>query len=297
MTKRVLVTGAGGLIGHRVVELLSRSCEPVALVRSAGAAPHGVEEIATDLADPTFVQRLPSRMDAVIHLAQAAGFANFPDDAPSVFRVNTGAFAELLAWAAKAGVKSFVHASSGGLYGRGPKPFSEEAAPRIEGPLAFYLGTKCAAELLAKPYGSVFSVAALRYFFVYGPRQRDSMLIPRLVRSVSNGQAITLAGRDGMRINPIYVDDAAEATIAALRLEGSTVANVAGSEALPLREIAHLIGEAVGVSPQFQTSNEPEGNDLLADISRMQELLHTPRIGFREGVGRLVDANRVASNA
>lgn len=294
---RVLVTGAGGLIGRRVVELLSLTCEPIALVRSAGAAPPGVEEIAADLADPAFAQRLPSHVDAVIHLAQAAGFANFPDDAPSVFRVNTGAFAELLAWSAKAGVKSFVHASSGGLYGRGPKPFREEDPPRIEGPLAFYLGTKCAAELLAKPYGSIFSVAALRYFFVYGPRQRETMLIPRLVKSVGNGQAITLAGRDGMRINPIYVDDAAEATIAALRLEGNAVVNVAGSEALCLREIASLIGEAVEVPPQFQSSNEPEGNDLVADISRMRELLHIPTIGFREGIGRLVDAKRVSSNA
>lgn len=290
MTMQVLVTGAGGLIGRKVVELLSQSCHPIALVRSKDAAPAGAEFIVADLADPGFAKHLPARVDAVVHLAQASGFANFPDDAPSVFRVNLGALAELLAWSAGAGVKNFVHASTGGLYGRGPHPFHEEAPARIDGPLAFYLGTKCAAELLAKPYSSRFNVTALRYFFVYGPGQRETMLVPRLVKSISNGQPIRLAGQDGMRFNPIFVDDAAKATIAAVQLDECAIVNVAGAEVVSLREFAGIIGESVNATPLFELSGEPDGNDLVADISRMRARLHVPGTGLREGISRLIDA-------
>jgi len=234
------------------------------------------------------VKKLPPSADAIIHLAQASGFASFPDDARAVFSVNVRALAELLCWAAGAGVRSFVHASTGGLYGRGPHPFREEDPINIDGPLAFYYGTKSAAELLAKPYGKLFNVVALRYCFVYGPGQREAMLFPRLVKSVANGQPITLAGSDGMVLNPIYVDDAAKATIAALQLDQSTVVNIAGREILSLRGIAEIIGERVGAKPVFQTSHEPDGNNLLADTARMRNLLHTPQVGMREGIDRLV---------
>lgn len=287
MKRRVLVTGAGGLIGGRVVELLRADSEPIALSRSVGALPHDVEVISVDLCDPGFVSRLPERADSVIHLAQAGGYAAFPEGAQSMFDVNVAALAKLLDWAAKANVTHFVHASTGGLYGRGPHPFNEGDHVSLAGPLAFYFGTKRAAEILAAPYASKFGVAALRFFFVYGPGQKPTMLIPRLLKAVEQGQPVSLSGTQGMRLNPIYVDDAAAATIAALNLEGDSIINVAGGEVLSIRDIAETIGGVLGKRTQFKPLEAPEDSDLIADISRMRLLLHQPKISFREGVAQL----------
>jgi nucleoside-diphosphate-sugar epimerase len=194
----------------------------------------------------------------------------------------------LLDWAVKAGVKHFVHASTGGLYGRGPHPFKEDACIRLEGSLAFYFGSKWAAEILAAPYSGIFSVTALRFFFVYGPGQKSTMLIPRLVKSVEEGRPVALGARDGMRLNPVYVEDAAAAAVAALGLEGDTIVNVGGAEVLSIRNIVETIGALIGREPHFHQAEVTEGEDLIADISRMRSLLHSPKTSFREGVGQLI---------
>jgi len=286
---RILVTGAAGLIGHRVIEILGSTHEPIALLRSKAGATPFVDCIEADLADPSFASKLPATVGAVIHLAQAPGFTNFPEDASSVFKVNVSALTELLNWASRAGARTFVHASTGGLYGRGAQPFREEDPLNIEGPLSFYYGTKAAAELLAKAYGKVFNIVALRYFFVYGPRQRETMLIPRLVKSVRLGNPVTLAGPDGMFFNPIYVDDAAEAAVAALDLEQSATVNVAGEEVVSLRTLSEIIGECVGTTPNFQTSDDTAAQDIIGDASRMRSTLHQPRVLLREGITRVVE--------
>jgi UDP-glucose 4-epimerase len=292
MTLRVLVTGANGLIGGKVVELLRAEVgyEPIALVRNKMSLATGTETIIADLADANFVSRLPSKIDAVIHLAQAEGYAVFPDQARAVFQVNLAAFVGLLDWAGKAGVKHFVHASTGGLYGRGRQPFRETDPIHLDGPLAFYFGTKRAAELLAEPYGKLFGVTALRFFFVYGLGQNGKMLIPRLANAVQTGRPVMLEGPDGMRINPVHVDDAASAAVRALRLEGHAVLNVGGPEALSIRDISRIIGETLGKPPVFEQSGGPEGNDVVGDISLMQGLLHQPKVGFRDGVSYLKHA-------
>lgn len=287
MKPRVLVTGASGLIGRGIVERLHSDAEPVVLMRGLAAAPANVEAIAADLEDSNFVKRLPAKIDAVIHLAQADGYAD-PDRVQTVFRVNVEAVASLLRWAQDAGASHFIHASTGGLYGRGNSPFGEESPIRLEGPLAFYCGTKRAAELLGMAYQGRFTVAALRFFFVYGPGQKETMLMPRLVRSVAEGRPVTLAGERGMRLNPIHVDDAAAAAVAALRLNRSAAINIAGPEVLSIRDVAEMAGQALNKQLVFERSGEPEGNDLIADISRMRELLHSPAIGFRAGVADMV---------
>ena len=292
MTRRVLVTGASGLIGRKVVERLRAEAgyEPLVLVRSPAPTSIGTETIVADLADTDFISRLPAKMDAVIHLAQAEGYASFPEQSRSVFQVNVAAFNGLLDWAWKAGVRHFVHASTGGLYGRGRDAFHEKDSIRLEGPLSFYFGTKRAAELLAEPYGKLFGVTALRFFFVYGPGQNRNMLIPRLAEAVETGRAVTLDGSDGMRINPVHVDDAAAAAVAALCLDGHTVVNIGGPEALSIRDISRIIGEKFGKPAVFEQSGEPGGRNLLGDISLMRRLLHQPQIGFREGVNYLKHA-------
>ena len=282
---RVVITGANGLLGHEVVRLLVEAGdEAVCIGRSPPQiTDDAVQFVAADLNQPLRGADLPARADAVIHLAQSERFNAFPDGADAVFAVNVATTAALLDWARGAHVGAFVHASSGGLYAGGDAPLSETAPLAIAGPLAFYLSTKRAAEMLADAYTGQFAVAALRYFFIYGPRQRATMLVPRLIASVRDGRALTLQGADGMRLNPVFVIDAAIATVAAMRAKLTGVVNIAGPDVVSIRGIGAAIVALVGRAPAFET-NDGAPKLLVADITRMRKELGAPTTSFAAGL-------------
>src|SRR5262249_19737540 len=157
----------------------------------------------------------------VVHLAQSDRYASFPDGADHVVAVNLYALAKLLSWCRNAGVETFVHASTGGLYGRGAAAFTESDPLQVAGPLSFYFRTKQCAEYLAQEYAGYFNVAGLRPFFIYGRGQRGHMLVPRLVASIQDGRPIRLAGPHGTRLNPLHVFDMVTAVQLALGLRGN----------------------------------------------------------------------------
>ena len=159
---------------------------------------------------------------------------------------------------------------------------------RAGGELGFYIGTRICSELLSECYSSYMNVICLRVFFAYGPGQQSHMLIPRLVESIRSGRAVTLLGETGLRMNPIYVDDAALAVRKAMTLQGSHKINVAGPAVLSLREIADEIGRVVGRAPQFEVQPAGAPRDLVADTARMRSLLCEPRTSFSEGVAATI---------
>lgn len=282
---RVLLTGANGLLGHEVARLLSESGdEVVALGRKAcEIQSSSTDFIEADLTQPLQTSTLPHRCDAVVHLAQCERFNDFPNGARDVFAVNVAAPMALLDWARGADVRAFVHASSGGLYGGGAMPFKEDDALNFGGRLAYYLSTKRATEVLAAAYQDQFAVSALRFFFIYGARQRAHMLMPRLIASVREGRALTLHGDDGMALNPVQAYDAAAAVMAAMRAGKRGVYNIGGPETVRIRDIGEAIGQLLGRAPQFDVAGDAP-NDLVGDITRMRTELHAPTIGLREGL-------------
>ncbi len=285
---RIVLTGANGLLGNEVVRLLAAAGDEVVCVgrRRVDVADAGVTFVEADLARPLRPSSLPDHADAVIHLAQSEHFNEFPEGANAVFAVNVAAPVALLDWARGAGVASFVHASSGGLYGSGPRPFAETDPLQLPPRLAFYLATKHSAEQLADAYQQNFSVAALRYFFVYGIRQRPNMLIPRLVANVRAGQPLTLQGANGMCLNPVHVSDAAAATVAAVRRKARGVFNVAGPDTVSIRLIGEIIGRLVGNAPLFEQAGGAPG-DLVGDTAQMRDRLHIPTVSVEDGLGEL----------
>jgi UDP-glucose 4-epimerase len=287
---KIIMTGASGLIGQAVAERLSTSAAIISLGRRPPALPAKVEHIEADLSSESFARRLPHRADAVIHLAQSERYAAFPEAADEIFAINVAAIAKLLNWARGAGVTSFVHTSTGGLYGQGPLPFKETDPIRIDGQIAFYFRTKQVAEVLAAGYHDYFAVVTLRPFFVYGPRQKEAMLVPRLINCVRGGTPVAIAGSDGVRLNPVHVSDAARSVERSLTLGESETINVAGPEILSLRAMAQAIGQAVGRNPVFEISEAP-CNDLIGDTSRMAERLVRPEIRFSEAVHGLLGAH------
>jgi nucleoside-diphosphate-sugar epimerase len=181
-----------------------------------------------------------------------------------------------------------VFASSGGVYGSADTSLNEALPVLAEGNLGFYLGSKLCSEIVTLNYAKLMNVAILRFFFVYGPRQRRTMLIPRLIDSVRAGAPVTLQGTDGLRINPIYVADAADAVVRSLAIEGTSKINVAGPEILSLREICETIGQAVGRRPVYK-SEPGEPRHIIGDIAKMKELLAPPRVAFRDGLRSVLD--------
>lgn len=274
--KKILVTGAGGLLGAHLVPLLEAEGHDV--------IPAGRGMI--DLARPLDPSRLPERIDAVIYLAQSSRFREFPETADDIFQVNTAQPLALLDYARRAGASNFVYASTGGVYAPSPQPVTETSP--LADPMGFYPASKRAAEVLAEAFAPHLHIALLRYFFIYGAGQKREMLIPRLVDSVREGRPVSLQGDEGLRANPVHASDAARATAAAARLTRTATINVAGPETVSLRSMCETIGKRIGRDPVFQIDAAASAPSLIADTSRMDELLGAPRCGFDRGVEDLL---------
>ncbi|MFM2062304.1 MAG: hypothetical protein RLZZ507_1974 [Cyanobacteriota bacterium] len=285
--KKCLITGVSGLIGSHLVSELSQNWHITGLSRSkriCDLQSTEFEHLALDLSKKLDTSLLPEKIDAVIHLAQSENFREFPKLADDIFQVNTVSTLVLLDYARRAGARTFILASSGGIYGYGEQDFSEDVEISANGDLGFYLGTKLCSEVLANSYIPFFNIIVLRFFFVYGHSQRRSMLIPRLVESVLERKPITLQGENGIRINPTYVSDAVAAISRSLELDGSHKINVAGANVLSLREIGEIIGKVVERKPKFDLQLDANPRHLVGDISRMSKILGSPKVNFADGI-------------
>lgn len=255
----IIVTGAKGLLGEAVVRRLENVVE---VSRRTGF----------DLTDPNFVKKLPSRVDAIIHLAQSEQFRSFPTGAADMFAVNTESTFRLAEYGLKSGCKTFIYASTGGITNSDTN--------------SFYANSKRAGELLLAPFSKEMSVTLLRYFFIYGPKQRSDMLIPRLVERVRNGLPITLQGENGLSLNPIYVEDAAEATVKALSLTGFHTIPIAGNEIITLKALAQRIGEELQKKVHFEQL-PGSASDMVGDTVELKSKLLTPHWALQEGLRTL----------
>jgi nucleoside-diphosphate-sugar epimerase len=206
----ILITGATGLIGREFLETVSPDEDAVALAREEstipGAASRGaVQWLAVDLRDPGFARELPGRADAIVHLAQARAYRDFPEQAVDIFDVNLGATARLLDYARRAGVERFVFASTATMYEPSHTPLTERSPIQCT---SYYSASKRAAELLIGQYRELFACRLIRIFTVYGVGQRDQ-LIANLVRRVAGGEPVTVQGRSGLPVSPIHAADVA----------------------------------------------------------------------------------------
>jgi UDP-glucose 4-epimerase len=279
---KIIVTGSNGLIGQELREALKENHEIIGIGLSIGKS-----EICIDFTDDWNENDLPTDVDVVIHLAQSPHFRDFPNKAKQIFYTNTLSTLKLISWAKNNGVKKFIYASSAGIYGNRNEGFSEDQQIVYNNELGFYLGTKHCSEVLLDNYAQLLTVIQLRFFFVYGKHQKKDMLIPRLVENIRNGKSITLQGEEGIAINPIHVSDAAKAIEKCLTIEQSNKFNIAGPNVLTLKQISEIIGTKLKIAPIFDLQNIPAKN-LIGDISKMKQYLHSPAVSFSEGVNELI---------
>ena len=289
---KILITGAGGFLGKRLTQYLARQGHKViAVIHSMLPvedryyfASENVTILPVDLANLD-CHTLPSDIEAIYSLAQSSHFRSFPEKAEDIFSVNITANFQLLQWANEVGVEKFIYASSGGIYGGKLNAFFQENdLLAVDSPLGFYLGSKLCAEIIFQNYRHFFQTAIiLRPFFIYGAGQRKDMLIARLVEAVKNEQPIHLQGQDGLRMNPIYVNDAVIAFANALQLSDCHVINVAGPDTLTLREIGEIIGQATRRKPVFvQKPGAPV--DYVGNIDQAVRKLNQTLTSFADGI-------------
>lgn len=285
---KILITGATGLIGSSLLEPLANLFEVHAVSRTKVNKPIiNVKWHHADLSDDFDVKLLPKNIEAVIYLAQSENYRDFPKKALDIFEINTAQVLKMLDYAREIGVKKFIYASSGGVYGSAHHSFSEAVTLPATGENGFYISSKLCSEVIAENYKKFMDVVILRLFFAYGKMQKPTMLIPRLVANVKDGKPINLQGNNGILINPIHVSDVVSSVIASLDLKGFHKINVAGKEVVSLKQICEMIGAKIGVEPIFEYDLKSTPRNLIGDIENMMRLLGPPRFVLNEGLNEM----------
>jgi len=281
----ILIVGANGLLGRNLTGKLSGVHKVFAAVgKSNDIQPaKNINILQIDLANLD-ENSLPKEIDVIYYLAQSNRFREFPDGVVDMLDINVYAPVKLANWAQKDGVKKFIYTSSGGVYKNPTEPVHEFLDINANEKNGFYLDSKLSAEILLRNFSKLFETFVIvRPFFMYGPGQNRSMLIPRLIDNVAQGNEITLAGEEGIKINPIYIEDAAVAMEKLLKLDGELTFNIGGSEVVSLRELAETIGSVVSKKPLFNITSNIQ-SDLIADISMMKAQLIGPSTMLVEGL-------------
>jgi len=286
---RILVTGGSGFVGSALgPRLIVEGHDVYSTCRSGSAVGFGkaVEWDVMHRIDPT---KFPGNIDAVIHLAQARHYRNFPSDAREGFDVNVGMTFSLLEWAATTGVKHFCLVSSGSVY----EPFAGALREdSIASPSGFLGASKLAAEMIAKPFSSLFNLNILRLFFPFGPTQRDR-LIPDLIRRVREGQPIQVTSDgEGLRLTPSYIDDVVDVFVESIARSWCGTVNVATPEALSIRQISEVIGRQIGCTPRIEVVDK-NSVDIVPSLERLAALYDLKRFSsFDEGLRRTLEGIR-----
>jgi nucleoside-diphosphate-sugar epimerase len=231
----------------------------------------GVNYRVVDLSRSIDVSSLPKEIDAVFHLAQSAQFRDFPGGTRDTFQVNTSSTLDLLEYCRIAGGRQFFLASTGGVYGGQSGPISEAGLLIPPSEIGFYFASKLASEMFSSTYRQVFDVTVMRFFFMYGPRQRHDMFLPRIVNRVINGEAITISPTGGIRVNPILVDDVANLLDSLLGRKTPPLVNIGGPDVVSIQQIAEHVGRLVAKEPIWEIG--AQSSDIIADITTMKESL------------------------
>jgi UDP-glucuronate 4-epimerase len=312
---KILVTGGAGFIGSHVAErLLARGDEVVvldnfndfydpAIKRANARALEGARIVEGDIRDTECVSALFAEgdFDAVVHLAAMAGVRRSILDPLHYADVNIRG-TQVLLEEVRHDRTRFVFASSSSVYGANESvPFKED--DDIHQPVSPYAATKRAGELLCFTHAHLFGtpMTCLRFFTVYGPRQRPEMAIHKFVRKCLVGEPLPFFGDGTTQRDYTYVDDIVDGVLRSLdRDSGYQIYNLGESQTISLVELVKAIGEATGVEPELDRQPFQPGDVKVtyADISKARrDLGYDPSTPLREGLERFMDWYRATIGA
>lgn len=308
---RYLITGGAGFIGSHVGEqLLFRNHEIYCLdnfndyynpaikwknIESVRQHPN-YKLAEGDILDETLLDNIfqQRQFDAIVHLAARAGVR------PSVLQpklyeeVNVRGTLNLLEIAKKYQVPKFIFASSSSVYGNNKKvPFSERDA--VDNPISPYAATKKAGELICFTYSSLYdiSVSCLRFFTVYGPRQRPDMAIHKFTKLIAKGQEIPIYGDGSAKRDFTFISDIVDGIIRTIdRCDGYNIYNLGESRVVPLMQLITLIEENLGKKARIKWLPPQPGDVAItySDISKAtRELNYQPKVTIEKGIQAFVE--------
>jgi UDP-glucuronate 4-epimerase len=307
---RILVTGGAGFIGSHLVEHLLAAGHTVGIlddfndfydpqIKQANIAGFAKDVTVhhVDLRDGASVRNLfhLEKFEVIAHLGARAGVRPSIQYPQLYYDTNVTGTLHLLEAARVTGVEGFIFASSSSVYGASKTvPFSEDQY--LTQTLSPYAATKIAGEFLCSTYSHLYQlrVVALRYFTVYGPRQRPDLAIHQFTRRIYAGQTIEQFGDGTTRRDYTYIDDVIQGTMAALQYEGPLfdIFNLGDSETIQLKDLIVAIEKALGKKAKINQLPEQPGDMPLtcADISKARKLLdYRPTIRLNEGLPRFVE--------
>lgn len=312
----VLLTGGAGFIGSHVADRLAARGDHVIIVDSfdpfydprvkrrniESALETGkVELIETDICDHAVLSDSLDAVgiDAIIHLAARAGVRPSLERPLDYIRTNVEGTQSVLEIARRRGVRPFVLGSSSSVYGDSTAvPFREDAP--ADAPISPYAATKRAAELICHAHAELHgsSIAALRLFTVYGPRQRPDLAIHKFAKLMLAGSEIPIYGDGTTERDYTYIDDIVDGIERALdwcvNADAATfeIMNLGESMTTPLSRLIELIAAELQVTPRLRQLPHQPGDvqRTFADVGRARELIgYDPQTSMEEGIRRFVE--------
>ncbi|MCG3160577.1 MAG: UDP-N-acetylglucosamine 4-epimerase [Acidobacteria bacterium] len=310
--KQFLVTGGAGFIGsHLVDRLLAQNPARVVVIdnfdefydpqiKRANIAAHlnnqAYRLVEADIRDYAALKQIFSEQhfDAIIHLAAKAGVRPSVSDPRTYTEVNINGTMNLLDLAERNGIKKFIFGSSSSVYGPAAIPPFKEDAPLA--PISPYAATKASGELLAHTYSHLYGmqIVCLRFFTVYGARQRPDLAIHKFARLISSRSPIQVYGDGGAERDFTYINDILQGVLAAIEYDSTPfeIINLGESQTITVNRMIELLEEALGQKAIIEYRS-PQPGDMPrthADISKARALLgYQPATPIEAGIKKFAE--------
>ena len=310
--KNLLVTGGAGFIGsHLVDRLLQTNTDQITVVDDFNnfytpeVKRENIREhlndpryklVEADIRDRATLDEIfnQNRFDCIVHLAARAGVRPSLAEPDLYTQTNINGTVNLLELARHHGIKQFVFGSSSSVYGINAKvPFSEDDP--IRQPISPYAATKAAGELICHTYSHLYGLRCicLRFFTVYGPRQRPDLAIHKFAKLITQGKPIPVFGDGATRRDYTYVDDIIDGVMAAIAYDKSNyeAINLGESRTVELRELIALLEKELGTKAIIDRQPPQPGDvpQTFADITKARALLgYNPQTQIEAGLHRFV---------
>ena len=306
----ILVTGSAGFIGSHVCEHFIKAANSVIGIDNFDDFyPRSFKELNlsglkkntqfqfhnADIRDRKKLNEIfaENKVEVVIHLAAKAGVRPSIDSIAEYYDVNVNGTVSLLEAMKKNKVNKMIFASSSSIYGNNPKvPFSETDI--VDNPISPYASTKKSGELLCHVYHHLFDfdITCLRFFTVYGPRQRPDLAIHKFTRLIDVGNPIPFYGDGSTSRDYTYIDDIVDGIECSLnQLSGYRVYNLGESKVITLKYLVEMIEQTLGKPAILKKLPLQQGdvNRTFADISKAKlELGYNPKVDFQTGIQEFV---------
>ncbi len=308
---KILVTGGAGFIGsHLTARLLDQghsvccidnfntyydpkikrdNCKP--FLSHPNYCLYEVDIQHIEQMKPIFYKE---NFELIVHLAARAGVRPSIEDPDLYNRVNVVGTTNLLDLSKETGVRQFVFGSSSSVYGINSKvPFSEN--DRIDRPISQYAATKIAGEMLCHVYHNLYNihVTSLRFFTVYGPRQRPEMAIHKFAEKIYNGEPIPFFGDGSSRRDYTFVDDIVAGILSAIENNYPyEIFNLGNSNTISLKDLVSLIEENIGKKAILNKMDLQLGDVPItyADITKSREKLgYQPQTDIKDGIRKFAE--------